>query len=50
MLFAIDFEESYLGTLLFRDAAICRLIYNLLQNHIGASIKEIGDLDLFRTL
>jgi hypothetical protein len=47
----MDFEgESYMGTLIFEDAAFCRQLCGLLQNHIAKPIKEIGDLDLSHTL
>ena|SRR5215510_3817839 len=47
----IDFkDQSYMGTLLFDDVAFCRQVSNLLENHIGKLIKEIGDLDLAHTL
>ena len=47
----IDFkDERYMGTLLFDNAAFCCQVSNLLENHIGKLIKEIGDLDLSYTL
>jgi hypothetical protein len=47
----IEFEgESYMGTLLFEDAAFCLQLHELLQNHIGKSIQKIGGLDLSHTL
>jgi hypothetical protein len=47
----IEFRENdYMGTLLFKDGAFCRYITGLLQNCIGKSIKEIGDLELSSTL
>ena len=43
----IEFQtERYMGSLIFDDAAFCRQIHDLLQDHIGASIKAIGDLDI----
>jgi hypothetical protein len=43
----IEFQNMhYMGSLLFEDAAFCRQIHNFLQEHIGQSIKEIGDLDV----
>jgi hypothetical protein len=48
---SIEFEdEFYLGTLLFEDGVFCRQVYQLLQNHVGKSIKEIGDLEVSQTL
>jgi hypothetical protein len=35
-----------MGSLLFEDAAFCRLIHDFLQQHLGQSIKEIGDVDV----
>src|SRR5262245_42478459 len=47
----IDFNgESYTGTLIFDDASFCRQISDLLRQHSGKSIKDIGDLDLSFTL
>lgn len=42
--------ESYVGALLFDDAPFCHHITNLLRQHIGHSIEEIGDLDLSHML
>ena len=39
-----DENENYTGTLLFDNASLCRQVANLLQQHLGRSIKEIGDL------
>jgi len=48
---AIDFEgERYMGGLAFGNAALCKRLYSILQNHVGQSIKQIGDLDLSYTL
>jgi hypothetical protein len=47
----IEYEaEHYLGVLLFDDVAFCHQITDLLQQHIGRSIGEIGDLDVSATL
>ena len=43
-------EEAYIGSLIFKDHAFCGQISNLLRDHVGRSIKEIGDLDLSSTL
>ena len=43
----IEFDnEMYVGTLLFDDPAFCFLIGKVLQNHVGRSVREIGDIDL----
>lgn len=39
-------SERYMGSLIFDDAAFCRQILDLLQDHIGESIIDIGDLDI----
>jgi hypothetical protein len=47
----IEYEgEHYVGVLLFEDMAFCRRITDLLEQHIGRSIEEIGDLDIGETL
>jgi len=47
----MEFEqEPYLGCLLTHDASFAIQLHKLLQNHIGLTIKEIGDLDLSHTL
>jgi hypothetical protein len=47
----IDYEgERYTGCLLFDDASFCKHIEALLEDFLGYSIKEIGDLDLSHTL
>jgi hypothetical protein len=40
----------YMGTLLFSDAAFCWQLHDILQQNLGRSIEEIGDLDLSFTL
>jgi hypothetical protein len=42
--------EYFIGTLMIDDAAFRRQVRELLQRHIGRSIKEIGDLDMSHTL
>jgi hypothetical protein len=39
-------KQNYTSTLLFDDARFCRQVANLLRQHIGSSIKDIGDLDV----
>ena len=47
----IDFQhEAYIGSLIFKDHSFCDQITRLLRDHIGRSIKDIGDLDLSSTL
>jgi hypothetical protein len=48
----IEFRRmTYVGTLVFDDVMFCRQLSELLQNnHLGKSIKEIGDLDVGRFL
>jgi hypothetical protein len=47
----IDFQdEAYIGSLIFKDHSFCDQISRLLRDHIGRSIKDIGDLDLSSTL
>jgi hypothetical protein len=47
----IDFEEeAYIGSLIFRDHAFCAQISNLLRDHVGRPIEEIGDLDVSHLL
>ena len=43
-------NESYIAALVFADIAFCRQLRNILQQHIGSTIKEIGDLDVSFTL
>jgi hypothetical protein len=43
----IDFQdEAYIGSLIFKDHSFCGHISHLLRDHIGRSIKDIGDLDV----
>ncbi len=37
-----DENENYTGTLVFDNARLCRQVADLLQQHLGRSIKEIG--------
>ena len=47
----IEYENKrYIGSLIFDDVMFCRLLYSVLHNHIGKSIREIGDVDLSYTL
>jgi len=47
----IDFNEKvYIGSLIFQDHAFCGQISNLLRDHVGRPIKEIGDLDVSHLL
>jgi hypothetical protein len=43
----MDFEKKqYMGFLTVNDAVLCRQLNKLLNQHVGRSIQEIGDLDL----
>src|SRR5262245_44707253 len=43
----MEFEcEPYMGCLVVQGAAFALQLHKLLRDHIGLSIKEIGDLDL----
>jgi hypothetical protein len=47
----IEYEnENYTGTLLFDEAKFCHQVADLLRQHIGKSIKDIGDLEVSFTL
>jgi hypothetical protein len=47
----MEFEnEPYLGCLLFSEAGFCQQLNKILQDHVGLSIAEIGDMDLSHTL
>jgi hypothetical protein len=39
-----------MAALSFDDPAFCSQLYPLLQEKVGLSIREIGDLDLSHTL
>jgi hypothetical protein len=38
--------QHYVGSLVFDDSAFCAQICAVLQQHLGRSIKEIGDLEV----
>ena len=43
----MEFEQKqFMGFLSVNDAVLCRQLNTLLSEHLGRSIKEIGDLDL----
>ena len=42
--------EQYVGTLLISDAAANAFFYRFLQDQIGRTIKEIGELETSHTL
>jgi hypothetical protein len=47
----MEFEdESYRGFLVVGEPMFCLQIDNLLQEHVGRTIAEIGDIDLNFTL
>jgi len=41
---------EYVGALLLDDSAFCRGIFEILLQHLGNTIQEIGDIDLRYTL
>jgi hypothetical protein len=43
-------DVRYMADLRFDDFPFCKQIYELLQQNIGRSIEEIGDLDMSYTL
>ena len=43
-------QERYLGCLLIQDTVFSYQLHRFLQNYIGLTIKEVGDLDLSHTL
>ena len=42
--------STYLGCLLFDDVGFCREIHNLLADHCGQAIGDIGRLDVSHLL
>lgn len=38
--------EPYMGFLSCNDPGFCRQLHDMLQNYIGRTIREIGNLDL----
>ena len=49
--FVIDHDGStYMGCLLVSDPAFCTQLVELLKEHYGQSIRDVGDIDLSRTL
>jgi len=42
--------DAWIGALMIDNWAFCAQIGDVLQSHIGHSIKEIGDIDLSFTL
>ena len=45
-----DQGSTYMGCLLINDLRFCAQLTELLQNHCGHSIRDIGGLDLTHTL
>jgi len=41
---------EYVGALLLSDSAFCEEIVEVLMQHLGETIQEIGDIDLSYTL
>jgi hypothetical protein len=47
----IEYEGlQYFGIMHFDDPKFCEDVHILLQSKVGHSVKDIGGLDLFRTL
>jgi len=38
--------EQYIGRLLFGDSSFCRMVYRVLDDHCGASLQQIGGIDV----
>ena len=43
-------QAEYLGILLIEDYSLCQEVFNLIAQHCGRTISEIGDIDLSHTL
>jgi len=43
-------REHYVGSLIFEDVTFCWQISSLLQEHVGRTIREIGDLEVSGSL
>ena len=43
-------REHYVGSLIFEDVTFCWQISSLLREHVGRTIKEIGDLEVSGSL
>ena len=43
-------KSHYMGSLLFDDRVFCLHIYQVLINHCGKCMQEIGSIDLSYTL
>jgi hypothetical protein len=51
VLFGVEHNKDlYVGALLFDDSVFCSQICACLQQHLGRSIKQIGDLEVSFTL
>lgn len=43
----IDYDgAAYFGSVVFDDVMFCGLIYQILKEHVGQPLTDIGDLDL----
>ena len=43
----MDFKgEPYVGTLVFENHSVCKIVGDLLSRHLKKTIQEIGDLEL----
>ena len=43
-------RAKYVGALLINDPAFCREIVEVLMQHLGETVQEIGDIDFSYTL
>jgi hypothetical protein len=43
----VEYEaDSYIGTLVCKDAVACRVIHDVLRKHTGKPFKEIANLEI----
>jgi hypothetical protein len=48
---AIDYAgERYMGALLCDDLRLAQKLYDLLKQHVGEPVRDVGDLDILREL
>lgn len=43
-------DQEYMGILLIEDSRLCHEIYNVLVEHLGEPIQQIGDIELSGTV
>ena len=39
-------KQEYIGCVLFTDQSFCQHVYNLIRDHIGCSIADLGGLEI----